>query len=221
MPWPRKFGIREVYTGPGASFVYDLDGELLTREFSYFAFLRPKVGGSLRAGVDNTYEYLEKDFEIRDGIVIPAGEYTSNGFSGGIGTEDGRAVGIEVRGNLTEFFGGNRTSVGTGLSLRPSAHLGVETRYSFNHVDLPAGSFSASILSSRLDYTLTTDLFAKLFAQWNSDSEVVAINFLLNFIYMPGSDFFLAFNQTYDYSGVTTELVDSAVVAKVTYWWNP
>jgi hypothetical protein len=221
MPWPQRFGIQEVFTGPEASFVYDLDGELLTRELSYFAFIRPQIGGSFRVGVENTFEYLDEEFEIRDGIMIPAGDYTSNGFSGGIGTEDGRAVGIDLRANVGEFFDGNRTSIGTGVSLRPSIHLGVETRYSLNHVDLPAGSFDANILSSRVDYTLTTDLFAKLFAQWNSDSEIVAVNFLLNFIYRPGSDFFLAFNQTYDYSGVTTELVDSAVVAKMTYWWNP
>ncbi|MBI1922756.1 hypothetical protein HYR99_00750, partial [Candidatus Poribacteria bacterium] len=60
----------------------------------------------------------------------------------------------------------------------------------------------------------------KLFAQWNSERDVISTNFLLNYIYRPGSDFFLVSNQTYN-SGVKTELVDSTFVAKMTYWWNP
>ena len=32
---------------------------------------------------------------------------------------------------------------------------------------------------------------------------------------------FVAFNRTWDHSGDGIELLDSAIVAKLTYWWNP
>ena len=50
---------------------------------------------------------------------------------------------------------------------------------------------------------------------------VISTNFLLNYIYRPGSDFYLVFNQIYDSGGIRTGLNESTVVAKMTYWWNP
>lgn len=57
---------------------------------------------------------------------------------------------------------------------------------------------------------------AKLFAQWNTDSNVVSTNFLINYIYRPGSDFFLVFNQIYDTGNDNVRLEDATVVAKMT-----
>jgi hypothetical protein len=44
---------------------------------------------------------------------------------------------------------------------------------------------------------------------------------LLNYIYRPGSNFFLVFNQIYDRVDGQVTPVESTVVAKMTYWWNP
>ena len=94
-------------------------------------------------------------------------------------------------------------------------------RFQFNRVTLPAGSFNASIFGARVSYAFTTRFFTKLFAQWNSDDNVISTNFLLNYIYRPGSDFYLVFNQTYDTTGSSTRLEESTFVGKMTYWWNP
>ena len=56
---------------------------------------------------------------------------------------------------------------------------------------------------------------------WNSDRNLITTNFLVNYIYRPGSDFYLVFNQTYGTDSLTSGLMDTAVVGKVTYWWNP
>ena len=60
-----------------------------------------------------------------------------------------------------------------------------------------------------------------MFAQWNSEEDVVLTNFLLNYIYRPGSDFFLVFNQTFERGNSGTKLAESTLVGKMTYWWNP
>jgi hypothetical protein len=88
-------------------------------------------------------------------------------------------------------------------------------------VTLPASSFNVNVLGSRASYSFSTTLFAKLFAQWNSERDVISTNFLLNYIYRPGSDFFLVFNQAYDNSDGKKDRLDSTFVAKMTYWWNP
>ena len=63
-------------------------------------------------------------------------------------------------------------------------------------------------------------LFGKLYAQWNSSRDVISTNFLLNYIYNPGSDFYLVFNQNYDSGGAAIKHIDSTLVGKMTYWWN-
>ena len=63
--------------------------------------------------------------------------------------------------------------------------------------------FTLTFLEVGFDYSFTTGLFAKLFAQWNADTNVVSTNFLINYIYRPGSDFYFVFNQTYDTNGTT------------------
>ena len=69
-------------------------------------------------------------------------------------------------------------------------------------------------------YSFSTDLFAKLYLQWSSDRELVTANFLINYIYRPGSDFYFVFNQTYGTESLSSGLRDTTLVAKVTYWWN-
>jgi hypothetical protein len=128
---------------------------------------------------------------------------------------------LEVTGGGGGFFDGSRGGIGGELAFRPSGRFNLRGRYRFDHVDLPAGEFNANILATRVDYAFMPDLVTKLFAQWNSDAEVITMNFLLSFLYRPGSNLFLAFNRAWDHSGDGIELVDSALVAKLTYWWNP
>ena len=82
-------------------------------------------------------------------------------------------------------------------------------------------SFNASILSTRLSYSISTTLFAKLFAQWNNDNDTISTNFLLNYIYRPGSDFYFVFNQISESVGEPASSSESTFIAKMTYWWQP
>ena len=49
----------------------------------------------------------------------------------------------------------------------------------------------------------------------------MSTNILFNYIYRPGSDFYLVFNQNYDTGEGSLALLDWTIVGKVTYWWNP
>ena len=72
-----------------------------------------------------------------------------------------------------------------------------------------------------MSYSFSTTLFTKLFAQWSSDGDAVSANLLINYIYRPGSDFYLVVNQTYDTEGEGINLRDWTIIGKITYWWLP
>ena len=221
-PWPRKFGVRRIFMGPEVDYILNQDDELETREFSLTNWFQLEQGSWINVEIRRTSEFLDEDFEIRDDVIIPIGDYNLTTFRTMIDTDEGRKISGRFGANYGTFFNGTNRGFDIQANFKPSGRLAFETQYQFNRVELPTEDpFNVNVFGSRIVYSFTTTLFAKLFAQWNSDDEVISTNFLLNYIYRPGSDFYLVFNQTYDSDGAKTELEESTVVAKMTYWWNP
>ena len=290
-PWPRAFGVRQLFSGPEIDYVFNQDNELETREISFVNWIGLEGGYWMTLQPTRTFERLDEDFEIQETslfdldlgfrsdvdqlsenlrrafkkqgvllsqnvtvekeedkkwvitdtvnnkkytvrekkerlqvrkvIAIPIGEYHFTSVSAAILTDDSKWLFAEMFLNFGDFFHGQRRGVDLSVGFKPNGHLSIVPRYQFNRVTLPDESFNANVFGARISYSFSRFLFTKVFAQWNSVDDVVATNFLINYIYRPGSDFFLVFNQTYDSSGGNTDLLDSAVVAKMTYWWNP
>ena len=221
-PWPRKFGIRRIFMGPEVDYILNQDDELETREFTLTNWFQLEQGSWINVEIRRTSEFLDEEFEIRDGVLIPVDDYNLTTLRTMIDTDEGRKISGRFGANYGTFFNGTNRGFDIQANFKPSGRLAFETQYQFNRVNLPnEDPFNVNIFGSRIVYAFTTTLFAKLFAQWNSDDEVISTNFLLNYIYRPGSDFYLVFNQIYDSDGTKTALDESTVVAKMTYWWNP
>ena len=232
-PWPNRFGIRRIWMGPEFDFVLNQENKLVTRTISYINWFELGNGGWVSFGGRRRFEYLDEDFEPHDGIVIPIGEYHFTTFRCSISSDDTKKLSGRLSGNIGEFFNGKSWGFDIDASFKPTERLSIEPEYEFNRVTLPSSedgwedelrafdAFNTNAFSARVNYSFSTRLFAKLFAQWNSEQEEISSNFLVNYIYRPGSNFFLVFNQRYETGGNTTELVDTTLVSKITYWWNP
>ena len=216
-----KFGIRQIYTGPEFDFILNQDNQLETQEITLTNYFRFESGSYIGFLPKRTVEHLDEDFEIRDGIIIPQGEYGFTEMMIRGSTDDTKALTGQYSVNFGNFYNGSRWGFTLNAGFKPNGRLNVEPIFQFNRVTLPNDAFNASIFGARVGYSFSTTLFAKIFAQWNSDDDIIATNFLLNYIYRPGSDFYLVFNQIYESGGTETALEESTVVAKMTYWWNP
>ena len=220
-PRPRKFGIREIQVGPEIDYILTQENELETRDLTLGSRIELDNGERITFQVTRTAEHLDEDFDIYDDVIIPVGEYEFNWFRVMAETAQSGMFAGQFGVNVGNFFDGTRRGFEVDASFKPSGRLVVETQYQFDRVELPAGSFNANLVASRVVYSFSTRLFAKLFAQWNSADDVVSTNFLINYIYRPGSDFYFVFNQVFDGDGGTIGLSESTVVGKMTYWWNP
>ncbi|MCG9133728.1 carbohydrate binding family 9 domain-containing protein [Candidatus Poribacteria bacterium] len=231
VPMPQKFGIRQIWTGPEVDYILNHNNELEEWDISYTNWFELSSGDSIFFNVGRSFERLTEIFDFRDGIEIPIGNYHSNAFGFRLSSSDSRAISTTAGGGIEDFYKGTVRRAYLQTTLKPNGHLSLSAQYQFNQiVNLPTAYFTdgaprsvyVNLFRGRLDYSFTTGLFAKLFAQWNADANVVSTNFLINYIYRPGSDFYFVFNQTYDTNGTTkSRLLDSTVVAKMTYWWNP
>ena len=228
---PQKFGIRQIWTGPEVNYILNHDNELEEWDISYTNWFEFNSGDYILFNAGRSFERLNDVFDFRDGVEIPIGDYQSNSYSVRFSGSDSRPISATIGGSLEDFYKGEVRRAYIQTTLKPNGHISLSAQYQFNQVvDLPEVYFTdeqprpvyVNLFRGRFDYSFTTGLFAKLFAQWNADTNVVSTNFLINYIYRPGSDFYFVFNQTYDTNGTTkSRLLDSTVVGKVTYWWNP
>ena len=226
-PYLHWYGFRRLWAGPEIDIILNSDNELETRTFIWSTWLELKRNGWGGLRIHRNFENLAEDFEIREGIIIPRGKYSYNNYNLMLNAE-GKVFNGRFGFNVGDFYNGTRRGFDLRLDLRFGGRFSVEPRYEFNRVTLPKQgtpdektSFDTNVFGGRVVYSFSTDLFTKLYVQWNSDRNLVTTNFLVNYIYQPGSDFYLVFNQTYGTDSLTSGLLDTTLVGKVTYWWNP
>lgn len=218
-PWPDKFGIREIQIGPEIDIVLTQENELETQEITFDTQLEFDTGDDIGFQVKNTTENLNYDFRIQ-GVAIPFDDYNFTSFQISGRTSSSRMIAAQVQVELGEFYHGTRRGFLIDAIARPTARLSIEPFIEFNRITLPEEEFDANAFGGRVGYSFSTILFAKLFSQWSTDRDVLSANFLINYIYRPGSDIYLVFDQSYDTRDGGFKLLGWTVVGKMTYWWN-
>ena len=170
----------------------------------------------------NDVEQLFEPFEIRPGIVIPAGLYKFDsiflrGFS-----NQGRRLAWRGNVNVGEFFGGDRRSYMLSSFVRLSRHLLTEFQWNYNDVTLPQGDFTATIYTVRLDAALSPDLRLNTLAQYNDAAQLAGVNVRFNWIYKPGANLFVVYNHNWDAPTFSArETARRELIVKFNYLWQP
>ena len=219
-PWPGKFGVREIQIGPEIDIVLSHENELETQEITFETQFEFETGDDIGFEVKNTIEHLDIGFTLQDG-EIPAADYNFTAFQASIRTSSSRMIGARMQVEFGEFYSGTRRGFSIDATARPNAKLSIEPFIEFNRITLPDDEFDANAFGGRISYSFSTTLFTKLFTQWSTDTDVLSANFLVNYIYRPGSDFYLVFDQNYDTRDGGIKRLGWTVVGKMTYWWNP
>ena len=219
-PWPGKFGIREIQIGPEVDLVLTQENKLETQEITFDTEFEFETGDDIGFQLKNTTENLDMNFRIQ-GVSIPVYDYNFTSFQISARSSSSRMIAGQLQVELGEFYHGTRQGFSVDATVRPTARLSIEPFVEFNRITLPEEEFDANAFGGRIGYSFSTTLFTKLFAQWSTDRDVISANFLINYIYRPGSDFYLVFNQNYDTRDGGAEFLDWTIVGKMTYWWNP
>ena len=219
-PWPDKFGIREIQIGPEIDLVLTQENKLETQEITFETQFEFETGDDIGFEVKNTIEQLDVGFSLQ-GQKIPADDYNFTSFQVSARTSSSRMIGGRLQVEFGEFYSGTRRGFLIDATARPNAKLSIEPFIEFNRITLRGEEFDANAFGGRVSYSFSTILFTKLFTQWSTDRDIFSANFLVNYIYRPGSDFYLVFDQNYDTRDGGIKLLGWTVVGKMTYWWNP
>jgi hypothetical protein len=165
-----------------------------------------------------------RSFEVYPGIRIPVGAYDFRtlqlSYTGG----QQRKISGQVVVETGPYYGGDRQSIAINTArMQITPQVSLEPSLSLNVVDLPQGSFTATVVRTRATYTLTPRLFVSGIAQYNSSTRSVGSNLRLRWEYLPGSELFVVYTDDYNTEAPRdmATLRNRALVVKINRLFRP
>ena len=216
-PRPDRWGIRVMEPMVNITYTTDQNNRLLSRRIHNMMSARFDNGAYFIVWYNDYFERLNEPFALRPDVVIAPGDYNYGEWQFWLTSDPSRRLYTSVQYKPQTFFDGNRTDVVLTLGTRLTDRLSTEGKYTRNDVDLPAGDFVATLGSIRVDYALSPKMTLRTVTQYNSLTEQWSTSARFNYIYRPGSDIYLVFDEVRrDPSGLT-EVRDRQVLLKFTY----
>lgn len=175
----------------------DRAGKLATRqtELSWDTIFKNSSEFFFRP-LEDVKDVLTEPFEIRPGIVIPAGTYHFNRPRVSFTSDLSKRIVFNVREQWGDFYSGKRYETSGGITWRPNPHVLIDLSESYNKVRLREGTFATSLFAGTLNYNFSRKLLTSALLQLNSAARLSVVNVRLRYIYRPNSDFFVIYNQT-------------------------
>ena len=217
-PRPAQPSLVRKYSWIGSSmYIEDTAGRVETRELHGEFGIGFQSSDLIATSYTSIYEFLPRPFRVAPDVVLPVGGYDFGFVRVSVNLGQHRPVYGAVTVEHGTFYDGHRTTVALRQGrVKLTTKLSLEPSVSINRVELPAGAFTASLIGSRITYTMTPLMFVSALVQYNSSSETVGANVRLRWEYLPGSELFVVYNEQRDtLARRFPELTNRALVVKV------
>ena len=199
--WIRRFSFDGSY-----DYITDASGSVETREAIGSFQIELENSDRFSAFYTSTYDLLQRPFEIASDVTIPVGPYdfSNTRLSYAFGPQ--RRLSGTLSAEHGSFYGGTKTTVGIGGGFGPfgsgrielTPRFSLEPGLSINRVELPQGSFTTQLVTTRTTYTFTPTMFLSALIQYNSSNNALSSNIRLRWEYQPGSELFVVYNEQRD-----------------------
>ena len=170
-------------------------GDLETRRIQGLFQTELESGDELTIDYTRQYELLFDAFEIADGVVLPIGGYDYHDVLFGYRFGGQRRVPATLSLRTGSFFDGDRIEAAYSGRLELTPKLSIEPRVSLSFVELPEGDFTAKLIGSRFNLTLSPRTVLSSLIQYNSSSSSLSSSVRFRWEYEPGSDLFVVFSD--------------------------
>jgi hypothetical protein len=172
--------------------------------------------------VHPTYERLERDFEISDGVTLPAGasyNFTRHEIGGSMSDRYPVSVGAEMtRGT---FFSGSNDEYQIDISVRPRPGLSLEFEGQRNVLRLAEGDFATTVVRATANTQVSPWLSLQNNLQYDDVSRSLGWQMRFRWIQRPGNDVFFVYTQNWQEfdrpDGRGFDTLDGRAAAKIVY----
>ena len=148
-------------------------------------------------GLTRQFEYLDRAFEISDGIVIQPGEYRTWEWEMSGGTPNQERISLDAGVGGGSFWNGDRLGYELELGYRP--HPGVELglEYERDEVALPQGAFDTNLFRLNTAWDISPWSSVTGNVQYDDASEIIGLFLKTRWIVAPGNDLYLVYTQNW------------------------
>jgi len=208
-------GVRNMEFETQLEYYEDRAGHLATRqtELSWDTIFTNGADAFFRP-IEYVADVLKEPFEIRPGIVIPAGPYYFNRPRISFSSDSSKKIVFNGRYKWGGFYTGKLDEAGAGISYRPNMHLLFDFSDSYNYARLAQANFSTNLFAGRMNYNFTRKLLTSALVQVNSAAKLSLLNIRFRYIYRPNSDIYVIYNQS---TGTGLERPSYSLQVKMTY----
>jgi uncharacterized protein DUF5916 len=218
-PRPKLRGVRNFIFDASADIVTDMDDRLETLDVAADLFgVRLATEDTFVLFGEYTKDRVPQPFAIGPGVVVFPGDYEF--ASGGVNfqTNNSRRLAANGFALAGDFYGGDRLSTNINLGWRASRHLRTDTTWLHDAINLPGGRFDSNIIRQRVGISFNPDLSTNIYLQYADAVDLLSLNLRFDWIYRPGADIFLVFNQNWNAPGLgNLSSQERQVILKFTY----
>ena len=211
--------IRQLNTSVSVNYVTDIEGNLLTREQNFMATANLQSGDRLTFNYGINFERLDDTFWVssEENIFVPPGDYTYNDWSINLMTYNARTISGRINYSSGEYWNGTKRTISPGGTIRFSEKLSVSPSWSFNHVELPTGTYDTQTVTGRMSYNFNERWLTNSLVQYNSVSGRLSVYARLRFVINEIDSFYLVYKSATVWDELYPGVSDHQLIAKTTY----
>ncbi|MBC8182491.1 carbohydrate binding family 9 domain-containing protein [candidate division KSB1 bacterium] len=226
-PRPKRWqSVRQLSFRFRPSYMTDFNNRILESQINSSFSISYQNSARIYGGINRETEFLDDDWEVRPGINIPKRKY--RGWNSFLWVRSNESANLSAGFfmNYGDYYTGKGLRFGPELVINNFERTKIEFDFSFNHVNLPQGKFDTHTLGCRLYYYFSTKLYLKAYLQYNDDRKendgniLTLANILLRWIYRPGSDLYLVYNESREMGASKSEITNRTLMLKATYFWR-
>ena len=220
-PRPQWEGVRQLAFTGAVDYFENHAGRVESRTQLGEFVLTWQDNANVYAAVTRDYDFLPEPFRLA-GTDLPVGGYDWTTTSVGYRSNSSRRVYGNVSVDAGGYYGGDRQTYRGSVNFVLGKTLLFEPNYTRNHITLPGRPrYVTNTLNTRVSYSFSPDLFVKGFLQYNDERRTATFNFLFWYVYRPGSNLYVVYNNGWetDVPGPREVRVrNRSLSVKMTYW---
>jgi hypothetical protein len=190
--------IRLIHSGVDFQRIETLQGELESQIIT----LRPiELGNHYRDQVSFHYHIIDENlvtpWEVSDGVIIPAGEYSFNQYCVTIVAGPSRHVSGDAFYCGGDFFDGTQSAAGAGIIWRPNEHFKISAQYGITDIKLPYGAFTTRLASMGADIAFSSTWYWENILQYDNVSDSMGLNSIVRWVPRAGREMIFEVKREY------------------------
>jgi hypothetical protein len=156
-------------------------------------------------GFNITGEGLQEPFEIREGIVIPAGSYNNLDWQFRANTNTSAPLSANIGWDAGGFYTGTRVGPNASVTYRFQDRLVTSLRVNYFDVRLnDTDKFKTAVVGFTGTYSFTPRMYVATQIQYNDDTENLSTNVRFGWLDTAGTGLYIVYNDTEHYGSLAT-----------------